>query len=84
MVYVSITQSGLTLCDPLDYNIARQAPLPLSMGILQARLYQYVNRELSDVQAGLKKGRGTRDQIANTCWIIEKARAPDKHLLLLY
>ena len=42
--------------------------------IPQARLQQYVNRELSDVQAGFRKGRGTRDQIANICWIIEKAR----------
>ena len=42
--------------------------------ILQARLQQYVNRELSDVQAGFRKVRGTRDQIANICWIIEKAR----------
>ena len=40
--------------------------------ILQARLQQYVNTELPDVQAGLRKGRGTRDQIANICWIIEK------------
>ena len=42
--------------------------------ILQARLQQYVNRELPDVQAGFRKGRGTRDQIANVRWIIEKAR----------
>ena len=42
--------------------------------ILQARLQQYVNWELPDVQAGFRKGRGTRDQIANICWIIEKAR----------
>ena len=42
--------------------------------ILQARLQQYVNLELSDVQAGFRKGRGTRDQIANIRWIIEKAR----------
>ena len=42
--------------------------------LLQARLQQYVNREHPDVQAGFRKGRGTRDQIANTCWIIEKAR----------
>ena len=53
--------------------------------ILQARLQQYVNRELSDVQAGFRKGRGTRDQIANIHWIMEKAREfPEKHLLLLY
>ena len=42
--------------------------------ILQARLQQYVNRELPDIQAGFRKGRGTRDQIANICWIIKKAR----------
>ena len=42
--------------------------------ILQARLQQYVNRELPDVQAGFRKGRGTRDQSVNICWIIEKAR----------
>ena len=41
--------------------------------ILQARLQQYVNRELPDVPAGFRKGRGTRDQIANICWIMEKA-----------
>ena len=42
--------------------------------ILQARLQQYVNCELLDVQGGFRKGRGTRDQIANICWIMEKAR----------
>ena len=52
--------------------------------ILQAKLQQYVNRELPDVQAGFRKGRGTRDQIANICWIIENTRVPEKHLLLLY
>ena len=52
--------------------------------ILQARLQQYVNRELPGVQAGFRKGRGTRDQIANIRWIIEKARVPEKHLVLLY
>ena len=65
--------------------------------ILQARLQQYMNRELPDVQGGFRKGRETKDQIANICWIIEKARefkkkkktrkskrVPEKHLLLLY
>ena len=53
--------------------------------ILQAKLQQYVNYELPDVQAGFRKGRGTRDQIANIHWIIEKAREfPEKHLLLLH
>ena len=46
--------------------------------ILQARLQQYVKLELPDVQAGFRKGRGTRDQIANICWIIEKARELQK------
>ena len=48
--------------------------------ILQARLQQYVNRELPDVQAGFRKGRGTRDQIANIHWIIEKAREFQKNI----
>ena len=53
--------------------------------ILQARLQQYVNRELPDVQAGFRKGRRTRDQIANIHWIMEKARElKKKHLFLLY
>ena len=49
---------------------------------LQARLQQYVNHELPNVQAGFRKGRRTRDQIANICWIIK--RVPEKYLLLLY
>ena len=50
--------------------------------ILQARLQQYMNRELPDVQGGFRKGRGTRDQIANMCWIIEKAREFQKNVYL--
>ena len=46
--------------------------------ILQARLQQYVNCEIPDIQAGFRKGRGTRDQIANICWIMEKARESQK------
>ena len=48
--------------------------------ILQGRLQQYMNHELPDTQAGFRKGRGTRDQIANSCQIIEKARVPEKTL----
>ena len=48
--------------------------------ILQARLQQHVNQELPDVQAGFRKGRGTRDQIANICWITEKAREFQKNI----
>ena len=51
--------------------------------ILQARLQQYVNRELPDGQAGVRKGKGTRDQMANIHWIIEKAREFQKKYLLL-
>ena len=52
--------------------------------ILQARLQQYVNRELPDVQAGFRKGRGTRDQIANIYWIIEKAREFQKSIYFYF
>ena len=52
--------------------------------ILQARLQQYVNRELPDVQAGFRKGRGTRDQIANIHWIIEKAREFRKNIYFCF
>ena len=52
--------------------------------ILQARLQQYVNRELTDVQAGFRKGRGTRDQIANILWIMEKAREFQKSICFCF
>ena len=52
--------------------------------ILQARLQQYVNCEIPDVQAGFRKGRGTRDQIANICWIIEKAGEYQKNIYFCF
>ena len=52
--------------------------------ILQARLQQYVNCELPDVQAGFRKGRGTRDQIANICWIMEKAGEFQKNIYFCF
>ena len=52
--------------------------------ILQAKLQQYVNRELLDVQAGFRKGRGTRDQIANISWIMEKAREFQKNIYFCF
>ena len=52
--------------------------------ILQARLQQYVNHELLDVQAGFRKGRGTRDQVANMCWIMEKAREFQKNIYFCF
>ena len=52
--------------------------------VLQARLQQYVNQELTDVQARFRKGRGTRDEIANICWIIEKARELQKNMYFCF
>ena len=52
--------------------------------IIQARLQQYMNQELPDVQAGFRKGRGTRDQIANICWIIGKAREFQKNIYFCF
>ena len=52
--------------------------------ILQARLQQYVNRELPDVQAGFRKGRGTRNQIANICWLMEKSREFQKNIYFCF
>ena len=52
--------------------------------IPQARLQQYVNHELPDVQAGFKKARGTRDQIANICWVMEKAREFQKNIYFCF
>ena len=54
------------------------------LNILQARLQQYVNRELPNVQAGFRKGRGTRDQIANIQWVIEKAREFQKNIYFCF
>ena len=52
--------------------------------ILQVKIQQYMNRELPDVQAGFRKGRGIRDQIANICWIIEKAREFQKNIYFCF
>ena len=57
----------------------------IMLKILHVKLQQYMNQELPDVQDGFRKGRGTRDQIANIHWIIQKSKKiPEKHLLLLY
>ena len=68
----------------LPHNCTHYFTSKVMLKILQARLQQYMNHELPDVQAGFRKGRGTRDQIANICWIIKKARVLEKHLFLLY
>ena len=58
--------------------------LAVLLKILQARLQQYVNHEIPDVQVGFRKGRGTRDQIANICWIMEKAREFQKNIYFCF
>ena len=74
------TNSGVSRSRQVISHVSK-----VMLKILQARLQQYVNRELPDVQAGFRQGRGTRDQIANIRRIMEKAREfQKKHLFLLY
>ena len=68
----------------LPHNCSISHASKVMLKILQARLQQYMNRELSDVQAGFRKGRGTRDQIANICQIIEKAREFQKEIYFCF
>ena len=83
-VFIPIPESGKESSDCCTIALVSHTS-KVMLEILQARLQQYMNHELPDVQAGFRKGRGTRDQIANTCWIIEKAREfQKKHLFLLY
>ena len=85
-VYIPIPKKG-NAKECSNYRIIAliSHPSKVMLKILQARLQQYVNCELPDVQAGFRKTRGTRDEIANICWIIKKAREfQKKHLLLLY
>ena len=72
-----------TLSYKLLYMVFRIQCVSIPSAVL-VYYQQYVSQELSDVQAGFRKGRGTRNQIANIQWIVEKARVPEKHLLLLY
>src|SRR5574337_871702 len=68
----------------LSHNCTHQYASKVMLKILQARLQQYVNCELADVQAGFRKGRGTRDQIANIRWIMEKAREFQKNIYFCF
>ena len=87
------TWESLTEKGPFSFQSQRKA-MPknalishtskLMLKILQTRLQQYVNRELPDAQAGFRKGRGTRDQIANICWIIKKAREFQKYIYFCF
>ena len=84
-VFIPIPKKG----NAKEYSNYRTIALVLHtskvmLKILQARLQQYVNSEIPDVQAGFRKGRGTRDQIANICWIIEKAREFQKNIYFCF
>ena len=84
-VFIPIPKKGNAKeCSNYCTNALISHASKVMLKILQARLQQYANRELPDVQAGFRKGRVTRDQIVNIRWIIEKARVPEKHLFLLY
>ena len=65
-------------------DLSSQMSRPGDLKIVQARLQQYMNCELPDVQAGFRKGRGTRDQIVNICWIIEKTREFQKNIYFCF
>ena len=85
-VFIPIPKKGITKeCSNYHTIALISHTSKIMLTILQGRLQQYVNHELPDVQAGFRKGRRTRDQIANIHWIIEKAREfQKKHLLLFY
>ena len=78
-VFITILKKGSTKECSNYQVIALASQVKVILKILQVRLQQYLNRELPDVQAGLRKGTGTRDQIANICKIIEKAREFQKN-----
>ena len=80
-----------TLCDQVSFRYFANwfwhlttTASKVMLKILQARLQQYVKHEILDVQGGFRKGRGTRDQIANICWIIEKARGFQKNIYFCF
>ena len=71
--------AAVTICSDFVLHASK-----VMLKILQAKLQQYLNRELPDIQAGFRKGRGTRDQIANICWITEKAREFQKNIYFCF
>ena len=84
-VFISIPKKGSTKeCSDFFTIALISHTSKIMLKILQARLQQYVNWELPDAQATFRKGRGTRDQIANICWIIEKAREFQKNIYFCF
>ena len=85
LVFISIPQNGNAKeCSKYHTIALISHTSKVIFKILQARLQQYVNQELSDVQARFRKGRGRRDQIANICWIVEKAREVQKNIYFCF
>ena len=84
-VFIPIPKKGNSKECSKYYTIALMSHASkVMLKILQARLQQYVNHELPDVQAGFRKGRGTRDQLANICWIFKKAKRFQKNIYLCF
>ena len=84
-IFISITKKDNTKeCSNCHTIALTSHASKVMLKILQVRLQQYVNYELPDVQVGFRKGRGTRDQIANLCWIIDKAREFQKNIYLCF
>ena len=80
-VFIPVPKKGNAKeCSPYHMIALISHASKVMLKILHARLQQYVNHELPDVQAGFRKGRGNRDQIANICWIIEKSRELQKNI----
>ena len=84
-IFITITKKGNAKEWSNHHTIALTSHTSkVMLKILQARLQQYMNHELPDVQAGFRKGRGTRDQIANIRWIIQKAREFQKNIYFCF
>ena len=84
-IFIPITKKGSAKECENDHTVALISHASkVMLKILQARLQQHVNREIPDVQAGFRKGRGTRDQTANIRWIMEKAREFQKNIYFCF
>ena len=84
-VFISIPKKGnAEECSSYHTTALTSQACKVMLKILQARLQQYMNRELPDVQTDFRKGRGIRDNIANICWIIEKARKFHKNMYFCF
>ena len=83
-VFIAILKKGNTKECSNTAQLHSSHTLVVMLKILQARLQQYVNQDLPDVQVGFRKGRRTRDQIANICWIIKKAREFQKIIYICF